>query len=255
MQHSWRFSVSLFFQLGIFLSCQIISCLAEASPSGLQWELSTLKAEAAHGVETLSLEFSFSNPTSGSIKITAIEAHCGCVQVAHPELPWIIEPGTAQSLPVDLNLRGKQGRFYQEIMVAAGSEQHSLAVDIMIEDPVHRPMSPQERADNKQQAMKDPKAIFKGQCAACHLVPTQGKYGPSLYDAACGICHDSEKRDPDVPDIKAKIKQADRSYWRDWITEGKEGTLMPGFSKKQGGPLSDSQISTLLHYLAAPAAK
>ena len=140
-------------------------------------------------------------------------------------------------------------------MVAAGSEQHSLAVDIMIEDPVHRPMSPQERADNKQQAMKDSKAIFKGQCAACHVVPTQGKYGPTLYEAACGICHDSKTRDADVPDITAKIKQADRSYWRAWITEGKEGTLMPGFSKKQGGPLSGSQISTLLHYLAAPAAK
>ena len=38
--------------------------------------------------------------------------------------------------------------------------------------------------------------------------------------------------------------------WRaKWISEGKEGTLMPAFSAKHGGPLSDEQLASLLDYV------
>jgi mono/diheme cytochrome c family protein len=155
------------------------------------------------------------------------------------------------SLPVDLNIRGKKGLFHQDFVAMTSAGKVALIVEVDIEDPVRRPMSKEERLRNKQSSMEDARAIFKGECASCHALPTKGQYGPTLYDAACGICHDSSKRDPAVPDLKDKIKKESREYWHKWIVNGKKGSLMPGFGKSQGGPLSGSQISTLLHYLSA----
>ena len=217
----------------------------------LQWDLTTLKTEAAHGSQQAAMTFTFSNPTAASIDIESFEIHCGCVKVRHPELPWTIPPGTMHSLPVDLNIRGKKGLFHQDFVVMTSAGKVALIVEVDIEDPVRRPMSQEERLHNKQSSMEDARAIFKGECASCHALPTKGQYGPTLYDAACGICHDSSKRDPAVPDLKDKIKKESREYWHQWIVNGKKGSLMPGFEKSQGGPLSGSQISTLLHYLSA----
>jgi hypothetical protein len=38
-------------------------------------------------------------------------------------------------------------------------------------------------------------------------------------------------------------------YWRQWTREGLAGTLMPGFAKSEGGPLTDHQIESLVAYL------
>ena len=80
----------------------------------LQWDLTTVKTEAAFGSEQASMTFTFSNPTAASINIESLEIHCGCVKVRHTELPWTISPGTMHSLTVDLNIRGKKGLFHQD---------------------------------------------------------------------------------------------------------------------------------------------
>jgi len=219
----------------------------------LQWDLTALYTEAVYGSNQETMTFTFSNPTAASIDIVAFEIHCGCVEVKHPDLPWTIPSGTTQALPVDLNIRGKKGLFQQSFVVMTSAGKVPLTVEVDIEDPVRRPMTKEERSRNKHFAMEDARAIFKGECASCHVLPTKGKYGPTLYDAACGICHDSAKRDPVVPYLKDKIKKKSREYWRQWTVNGKKGSLMPGFGKAQGGPLSGSQISTLLHYLSAPS--
>jgi hypothetical protein len=58
-----------------------------------------------------------------------------------------------------------------------------------------------------------------------------------------------------VPDLKGKIKSESAAYWRQWITHGKEGGIMPAFAASEKGPLSGSQISTLVHFLAKPEPK
>jgi hypothetical protein len=52
-----------------------------------------------------------------------------------------------------------------------------------------------------------------------------------------------------VPDLAVAKAPRDAAYWRKWINEGKEGTLMPGFARMHGGPLSDEQITSLVDYV------
>ena len=52
-----------------------------------------------------------------------------------------------------------------------------------------------------------------------------------------------------VPDLRALKKATSEDYWKIWTTHGKPGTLMPGFGKAYGGPLSEEQINALSTFL------
>jgi mono/diheme cytochrome c family protein len=52
-----------------------------------------------------------------------------------------------------------------------------------------------------------------------------------------------------VPDLHALKMEIGTNYWREWITNGKPGTLMPAFTSAQGGPLDDAQVDSLVDYL------
>jgi len=110
-------------------------------------------------------------------------------------------------------------------------------------------MSAADRARNMQAALVDRQAVFRGDCVSCHLAPAVGKYGQTLYTAACGVCHEAEHRASMVPNLRALNKPQDREYWKRWITEGKDNTLMPAWGASKGGPLSELQIESLVNYL------
>ena len=52
-----------------------------------------------------------------------------------------------------------------------------------------------------------------------------------------------------VPDLHKLKSEIDGDYWRNWVTNGKPGTLMPGFAATEGGPLDDADIKSLVEYL------
>jgi hypothetical protein len=52
-----------------------------------------------------------------------------------------------------------------------------------------------------------------------------------------------------VPDLTVAKEKRDAAWWTRWIEEGRAGTLMPGFAKKHGGPLSETQVESLVEYL------
>ena len=103
-----------------------------------------------------------------------------------------------------------------------------------------------DRIRNQQLVAQDRQAIFKGDCAKCHVEPTVGKTGKELYQTACGICHDAEHRAEMVPSLLALKHPTDASYWREWITTSKPGSMMPAFGKGAGGPLDEAQIDSLV---------
>lgn len=216
----------------------------------LAWQKETIQTEATFGTKVMMLRFPFSNNGEEPVLITEINVSCGCVEPLVEELPWTIVPGVEETLEIKVNLQGKKGLVRQTLEVKTGEKITELVMKVMIEDPVHRPMSPEERANNLAQSKLDRKAIFKGNCADCHAKPTQRKYGRTLYESACGICHDSKNRASVVPDLKDKIKSETREYWHQWIQHGKLDGLMPGFAASEGGPLSNSQISTLLNHIS-----
>jgi mono/diheme cytochrome c family protein len=112
-------------------------------------------------------------------------------------------------------------------------------------------MSPEmaNRLFGQQLGALDHQAVFKTDCAKCHLVPAFGKTGENLYRAACGICHEAKNRATMVPDLHALTTPIDDNYWHNWVAHGKAGTLMPGFAATEGGPLNDAQIASLVDYV------
>src|SRR5262249_32802897 len=66
-----------------------------------------------------------------------------------------------------------------------------------------------------------------------------------------GVCHESAHRASMVPNLHALPHETNAEYWKNWITQGKAGTLMPAFSQAQGGILTDSQIDSLVSFLKA----
>lgn len=102
---------------------------------------------------------------------------------------------------------------------------------------------------NIQNALADRQAVFKGECATCHVDKGVGKLGAELYAASCGICHEAEHRAAMVPDLKVPRSPRDLAFWQKWITEGKAGTLMPAFAATHGGPLTQEQADSLAAYL------
>jgi len=43
----------------------------------------------------------------------------------------------------------------------------------------------------------------------------------------------------------------DAEHWRRWITVGRAGTMMPAFTKAEGGPLDEKQIEAIVAYLVS----
>ena len=112
-------------------------------------------------------------------------------------------------------------------------------------------MSEAERAAGIAAAKIDRQAVFKGDCASCHLKKIAGKYGQQLFESLCTICHEANPRATMVPDLAKLQIPTNEEFWRAWITAGKAGSLMPAFATSQGGPLSDLQIASLAAYLNA----
>jgi mono/diheme cytochrome c family protein len=151
-------------------------------------------------------------------------------------------------IPISMDLRGKTGVVTKGVTIYTDRGQKVVLVKATIL-PGDNTMGALDRERNQQLALADPQAIFKGDCARCHVEPVIGKMGKELYTTACGICHEAEHRASMVPDLHALKVTPNEDYWRMFITQGKPGTLMPGFAQAKGGPLSEMQINSLVAYL------
>jgi mono/diheme cytochrome c family protein len=127
----------------------------------------------------------------------------------------------------------------------------TLMLKITILPPVIPTLTATDRERNLIAAKADRQAVFRGDCATCHVKPGGGKYGKALYDAVCAICHEGKDRSTMVPDLHNIKTPTNVDFWQTWIAHGRAGSLMPAFSTADGGPLSDMQIATLVQYLAA----
>ena len=112
-------------------------------------------------------------------------------------------------------------------------------------------MTDADRARGLAAAKVDRQAVFKNDCATCHALPGNGKYGQVLYNAVCAVCHEAEHRATMVPDLHNLKVPTNVDFWQTWIAHGKPGSLMPAFASADGGPLNDMQIASLAAYLNA----
>lgn len=187
------------------------------------------------------------------VPVTILDVHpsCGCTTAQLPRLPWLLPAGTNAQVGFTVNVAGRTGTLVKTANFKTDKGFKQLIFKITILPPVMPTQTEAERARALEMAKLDRQAIFQSDCATCHVKHSEGKYGKPLYDAVCGICHDSPSRASMVPDLHNIKTATNADFWRTWVAHGKAGSLMPGFSTTDGGPLSDIQIASLVQYLTA----
>jgi mono/diheme cytochrome c family protein len=222
----------------------------QLSAQSLAWDATSRDLAARFGESNLQFAFSVTNISATNIAITNVRPSCGCTVVKLPATPWTLVPGASGKLEGNIDLRGKSGALSKNIFVDTTAGLQILTTQIRIEGgPAAAPAGQPERTSNLQAALGDRQLVFRGDCAGCHVVPTVGKSGAALYQAACAICHDAPNRASMVPDLHNPKHPTDRDYWLNWVSHGKPGSLMPAFSQSEGGPLSGEQIQSLVEVL------
>lgn len=218
----------------------------------LVWDAMEKTLPVQPGEGLVGFEFQVTNKSERPVSITEIRPSCGCTVAEMPATPWVIVPGAKGAFRGTIDIRGKHGTVSKSLYVVSSAGEQELGIVVNV------PESPEteRREVNQALAFRDRQAVFKGDCARCHVAPAQGKMGAELFTAACGICHLAEHRASMVPDLAVAKEPRDAAYWRKWIGEGKDGSLMPGFAQRHGGPLNDEQIASLVDYVVGrfPAA-
>jgi hypothetical protein len=220
---------------------------ADAGAKPLQllvWDSLLKEQTPLPGQATANFVFNVTNSSDETVVITDVHTSCGCTVAKLPSKPWPLGPHTNGSIDVSVNLAGKFGTFFKTITVYATNDQKILTIKVtMPENPAMM------RVRNQQISMGDATAIFRGDCAKCHVEPAKGKMGKALYMAACAICHDANPRATMVSDLHNLKHPTDLAFWKDILTNGKPRTMMPPFSDQHGGPLTAEQIDSLAKVL------
>jgi mono/diheme cytochrome c family protein len=217
----------------------------------LVWDSTSKETNAIADAGNAHFVFSFTNVSAGNVVILNVRTSCGCTTAQLPPLPWIIPAGTNGQIGANVNFAGKSGMLLKTVTVTSDKGFQTLMLKITILPPVVPTQSEADRARALEMAKADRQAVFRGDCAICHVKPGEGKYSKTLYDAVCGICHEGKDRATMVPDLHNIKTPTNVDFWQTWIAHGRAGSLMPAFSTADGGPLSDMQIASLVQYLSA----
>ena len=207
----------------------------------------TLMTNTANGANIMMATTNF---VPSQVVILNVHPSCGCTTAELPPTPWIIPPGSNEMMKVKVNLAGKAGTVLKSVAVTTDHGQKNLQLRIDIHPAPAIVMTDAQKMAGITAAKADRQAIFKGDCASCHIKKVDGLYSAQLFTAVCGICHEAQNRASMVPDLSNLKVPTNAEFWRTWITYGKPGSLMPAFAQSQGGPLTDMQIASLAQYLA-----
>jgi len=172
------------------------------------------------------------NNSESVITITNVETSCGCT-VAEPK-SRVLAPGAFTELEVTIDSTVKQGDVRKSVHVtdSAGHTAKATLKLTVTENP---------------HLVREGRGLFDGKCAACHVDPVQGKVtGKAIYDAACLMCHGEEAKGAYAISLRGHEDGTALQYL---ISHGTGSPQMPGFAKKQGGPLTQKQVITLSKWL------
>ena len=223
---------------------------ADLTPEIIAWDSVDKSVTVNFGEPVAKFQFSLTNASATPVTVVAVTTSCGCTTAQVPPMPWVIAPGKDAAFAVNMNLAGKSGTIPKTVSFATDKGTKHLLVRTTINPlPATAGMAPGSRDQNQQLALADRQAVFRGDCASCHVDKAKDKLGKELYVAACGICHDAEHRASMVPDLRVAKAERNDDYWRNWIANGRQGSLMPAFALPAGGILNDTQIASLVDYL------
>ncbi len=210
----------------------------------LVWDAMTKKYSATTNDARHVFIFTVKNTGPHEITIRNVQPSCGCTIAKLPKTPWPLRPGEGGDVSAVVNFNEMTGTFSKQLTVdsTAGNQILNMELDVPVTE------ASMNRLKNREIAATDRQAVFKQDCAKCHVAPAIGKMGEELYQAACAICHDSPRRAASVPALNDLNKKTYPTYWRYWIGNGGK-MMMPAFSEAKGGFLTDAQIDSLVPYL------
>ncbi len=228
-----------------------LSGVKTSAAGPLVWDAVEKSQTAKAGDLVARFVFTATNISSAEVTVDEVKPGCGCTVARLPSHPWRLAPGASSSMELAVDLRGVSGTLSRGIAVTVGTSTENLGINVVFPAGITntRGNDLDTRLWNQEVSRADHQAVFKDTCVRCHLVPAFGKLGERLYRISCGICHEAKDRAPMVPDLQHPEKARDAAEWRKWISEGKEGTLMPGFAAREGGPLDVAQIESLVNFL------
>ncbi len=216
------------------------------APEPLVWDSLQKELTVKPGEAMANFVFTVTNTSDSEAVINHVQTSCGCTVAKIPSQPWRLAPHTSGEMGISVNLAGKSGTIFKTVTVfSTNPATKLLVVKVIIPEPADM-----TRSRNQSIAFADRQAVFKGDCARCHFEPAKGKLSADLYAAACGICHEANPRATMVSNLHALNHPTDYVFWKQWITNGKPGSLMPAFAANQGGPLTGEQIDSLAKTLA-----
>ena len=228
---------------------------ADSPPAGptLVFDAETKEYRASAEESNAVFTFYATNLWTNTIVIEGVYGSCHCTSATMPAEPWILAAGASGAITARVDLQYvEEGSVFKTLTLYTSVGVRELTLEVSVAPALLPAGAPQTEAERKAalaKAKEDARAIFKGDCATCHVDKGRGLPGRELYDAVCGICHDSPRRASFVPDLRALKHPADLDYWKKIISQGKPQTTMPGFAGAEGGPLTEMQVSSLAAYL------
>lgn len=237
---------------GLWIGYQGMAQESGPSPtSGLHWDAKAKTSKAEVGDRQAKFQFQLANESEKPITVRDVRTSCGCTVAKLPSKPWVLEPGESGEIEVTVNLLGRVGTVMKSVWVYTSEGLESLTVKVeMPQGKNPRSLAGlTDRQRNQLIALRDPQAIFRGNCASCHAKPAANKTGKELYEAVCAVCHEAPHRASMVPDLRKLDHPTSFEHWQMWIAHGQPGTLMPAFLKARGGILSQAQVDSLADFL------
>ena len=221
------------------------------NPNALQFDAKEKTVHLKAGEIEAKFAFAVTNVSKEDVTIMSVHTSCGCTAAKLPSTPWVLKPGEGGEVGATMNLSGKFGTVTKTVTVSSTVGSVPLFVRaVMPKDAYEQMQRMGDRSRNLQIAAADRQAVFRGDCARCHVEPVVGKLGKDLYTSACGICHDAEHRASMVPALRGRPGNFHSDYWTQWVRNGKDGSLMPAFDANKGGPLTEEQVTSLVAYLS-----
>jgi mono/diheme cytochrome c family protein len=224
--------------------------------SFLAFDAEQKEVSVSNGTPSAQFTFDLTNISSGDVTINFVQASCGCTVAKLPSQPWKLTSKESGQFSATMQLAGTPPGGSKTKTLTVNTDKGSKVLYVKsIVLPAASGLTDMDRASNQKLAMADRQAVFKGDCVKCHVDTAKDsagmdKTGKDLYVAVCGVCHDSDHRASFVPNLHALPEPTNAEFWKNWIINGKQGTLMPAFAKSQGGILTDAQIQSLVKYLA-----
>jgi len=180
--------------------------------------------------------FLIRNNHSLPIELVDIQTSCGCT-AAEPE-SFVIMPNDFTQLRVTVDTTAKQSNIKKSITVrdSLGNEATALLTFNVVKNP-HLSLN------------RKIQGIFDGKCASCHYEPLlKQQSAAELYAVGCAMCHGVNAEGEYAPKLRG---YSSLSALKAIISHGVGKPQMPGFSQKNGGPLTSEQITELSKWLVS----